>query len=191
MATLHIPDRNEVISGFEAVRDYLSARGVWHDRWQAAVAFGPDADQATILAAYAHVLQPYMAAHGYTTADVINVTPETPNLEALRTKFLQEHTHTEDEVRFFVEGQGVFWFNLGGDEPVVGVTCTPGDLLSVPAGIQHWFDLGPVPRVKAIRLFIDASGWVPHYTGTGAEVAYNAQIERILAEAGIVVKPSH
>jgi 1,2-dihydroxy-3-keto-5-methylthiopentene dioxygenase len=110
-----------------------------------------------------------MAEHGYTVADVINVLPTTPNLEALREKFLQEHTHTEDEVRFFVEGTGQFWFNLGGNEPIFYVRCTRGDLLSVPKGTPHWFDFWEEKRVKAIRMFIDTSGWVPHYTGTGAE----------------------
>lgn len=172
MASLHIPATGTHITDFEAVKQYLNARGVWHDRWEAAVQFGPDADQDTILAAYAHVLQPYMAQNGYAVADVINVTPETPNLEALRAKFLKEHTHTEDEVRFFVEGEGQFWFNLGGTEPIFYVRCGRGDLLSVPKGTAHWFDFWEHKRVKAIRIFIDTTGWVPHYTETGAETRF-------------------
>lgn len=176
MAVLLIPDKDQRIEGFSLVREYLAERGILHDRWQADQPLTRDADQATILAAYESVLKPYMAENGYTVADVITVTPETENLPALRAKFLSEHTHTEDEVRFFVDGMGLFWFNLGNDEPVIGVVCTAGDLLSVPAGVAHWFDLGETPFVKAIRMFIDISGWVPHYTESGIDVRYNGRV---------------
>jgi 1,2-dihydroxy-3-keto-5-methylthiopentene dioxygenase len=114
-----------------------------------------------------------MEKHGYKTADVINVNEETPNLPAIRQKFLKEHTHSEDEVRFFVDGQGYFWFNLGGDEPIFNVLCERGDLISVPAGTRHWFDMGTPAFVKAIRIFIDTSGWVPEYTESGINERYN------------------
>ncbi len=173
MAFLTIPDKNTVIHDAASIKTFLSQRGILYEQWQAAVPLADDADQATVLAAYEPVLQPYMQANGYQTADVINVTPATPNLEALRTKFLSEHTHTEDEVRFFVDGEGMFWFNLEGQEDVFCMTCQAGDLLSVPANTKHWFDLGPKTFVKAIRIFIDASGWVPHYTQSGVDAKYN------------------
>ncbi len=176
MAFLTIPDKNTVIRDAAEIKDYLNKRGVLYEQWEAAVSFDDDADQDTILKAYEHKLRPYMEANGYQTADVINVTPETPNLEALRTKFLTEHTHTEDEVRFFVDGEGMFWFNLEGDEDVFCVTCEAGDLISVPANSRHWFDLGPKNRVKAIRVFIDQSGWVPHYTESGIDANYNGRV---------------
>ncbi len=172
MALLLIPDQNQTVEGREAIQAYLQPLGVWHDQWEASIEFGPEATPETILAAYAPVLEPYMRQHGYRTADVIDVRPDTEGLEALRQKFLREHTHSEDEVRFFVEGQGYFWFNPGGGVPVICACCGAGDLLSVPAGMPHWFDLGPVPRVKAIRIFIDTAGWVPHYTETGTEQRY-------------------
>ncbi|MFN6015358.1 MAG: cupin domain-containing protein, partial [Flavobacteriales bacterium] len=86
-----------------------------------------------------------------------------------RAKFLAEHTHSEDEIRFFVDGRGLFWFNLE-NEPVFNLLCEKGDLISVPEGTKHWFDAGESdPFVKAIRIFIDMSGWVPHYTGSALE----------------------
>ena len=101
------------------------------------------ADQDAVLRAYDHCLAPFMEAGGYRTADVICVNPDTANLPELREKFLREHTHAEDEIRFFVAGQGYFWFNFDKPgEPVVCVKCEAGDLLSVPAGFKHWFDLG-------------------------------------------------
>jgi len=170
MAILRIPDKKIEISSIEEIQAYLQPLGIWHERWQAAVPFAPDASPDTVLSAYAYVLEPYMQRNGYTVADVIVVHPQSENLDAIRTKFLREHTHTEDEVRFFVEGKGWFWFHVGGE--VFHVECSAGDLLSVPAQMPHWFDLGSIPFVKAIRIFIDTSGWVPHYTETGIESKY-------------------
>ena len=172
MAYLTIPDKKIVLHEAAAIKDYLAKRGILYEKWEASIALNDDADQDSILAAYAHQLKPYMAANGYEVADVINVTPNTPNLAALRTKFLSEHTHTEDEVRFFVDGEGHFWFNLGGDNDVFSVTCQAGDLLSVPKNTSHWFDLGSKNFVKAIRIFIDMAGWVPHYTHSGIDAKY-------------------
>jgi 1,2-dihydroxy-3-keto-5-methylthiopentene dioxygenase len=173
MPILNIPDQARTISDIETIKTYLAERGIWLDRWQAQSEFAPDADQATILAAYAHVLYPFMQKHGYKTADVINIHSETPNYEAIRAKFLSEHVHTEDEVRFFVEGQGLFWFNLENQEPVFNVLCQAGDLISVPVGKKHWFDAGASnPKVKAIRMFEDTSGWTPHYTGADIAQKY-------------------
>lgn len=173
MAFITIPDKKQEIHNVQEIKQFLNARGVVYEQWEAAVEFDDNADQDTILNAYAHKLKPYMEANGYQTADVINVKPTTPNIEALRTKFLSEHIHTEDEVRFFVDGEGMFWFNLGNGEDVFCVTCHAGDLLSVPANTKHWFDLGPKNTVKAIRVFIDQSGWVPHYTESGVDAIYN------------------
>ena len=178
MAVLNIPAHNTHLTEPTAIRAYLQERGIWFDQWEAKEALAVDADQDTVLAAYAHVLEPFMAKHHYQTADVININAHTPNYEAVRNKFLSEHQHTEDEVRFFVDGEGYFWFNLNDEgstsAPVFNVLCQAGDLISVPANTRHWFDAGKEnPSVKAIRIFIDQSGWVPHYTESGVDKAYN------------------
>jgi 1,2-dihydroxy-3-keto-5-methylthiopentene dioxygenase len=173
MAILHIPDRNQRITDQEAIKTFLADQGVLFEKWEAKVEFDDDADQETILGAYEHVLQPYMNANGYQTADVISIHPNTPNLDMLKNKFLTEHIHTEDEVRFFVDGEGLFWFNQENGTPVYCVICQKGDLISVPANTKHWFDMGPKTFVKAIRIFIDQSGWVPHYTESGLDQTYN------------------
>lgn len=172
MAILSIPDQNITLTDPVEIRTFLNARGVVFEQWETPISLSDDADQATILAAYAHVLDPYMQANGYKVADVINVTPATPNLDTLRTKFLSEHRHTEDEVRFFVDGEGYFWFNLENGEPIFNVLCQSGDLISVPQNTAHWFDMAPKYFVKAIRIFIDQSGWVPHYTESGADARF-------------------
>lgn len=171
MAILNVPAQNLKISDFENIRAFLESRGVWHDRWKASAELADEASQEEILAAYQHVLGPFMAKGGYQTADVINVNQKTPDLPSLRAKFLAEHTHSEDEVRFFVDGEGLFWFNIEGE--VFSLLCQAGDLISVPAHTAHWFDLGPKAFVKAIRVFIDKAGWVPHYTGSGIDQNYN------------------
>lgn len=171
MAVLNIPSQNLSLNRFDEIQAFLESKGIWHDRWEAAIPLKKDSTQDEVLAAYSHVLDPFMKKGGYQTADVINVHSETPDLQLVRNKFLAEHTHTEDEIRFFVDGEGLFWFHIGDD--VFSLLCQAGDLISVPANVQHWFDLGPNPFVKAIRIFIDKSGWVPHYTDSGIDRRYN------------------
>lgn len=173
MAVLNIPDENRQITDVAEIRGYLNVHDIFFDQWQAAVVFEDTASQEEILAAYAHELEPYMQKNGYRVADVISINQLTPNYAEIRAKFLSEHTHSEDEVRFFVDGQGYFWFNLSDDQPIFNVLCQAGDLISVPSGTKHWFDAGETaPFVKAIRIFIDPAGWVPDYTQSKIEQNY-------------------
>jgi len=180
MTTLEIPDEGRTLTDYSEIKAYLDARGIVFERWDAAVPLTRDADQDAVLAAYAHALEPYMKRHGYQTADVIRVHPEIENIDGIRAKFLDEHTHSEDEVRFFVEGRGAFWFNIeGGDKPFC-VVCEAGDLIGVPAGTKHWFDMGGKPLVTAIRVFSNQEGWVPNYTESGISQKYNKPYEAAL-----------
>lgn len=173
MAILSIPDQNKKLDNVNEIRHYLNERGIFFAQWKANVSFDDSASQDEILAAYHHELKPYMKQNGYQTADVISINRLTENYPSIRAKFLSEHIHSEDEVRFFVDGSGLFWFNLGNNEPIFNVLCEAGDLISVPAGTKHWFDAGEHnPFVKTIRIFIDASGWIPHYTGSEIEQKY-------------------
>lgn len=140
----------------------LSTIGVRFERWNSPVTLSPADDADTILAAYRPYLDRLMGQSGAGTADVIKLDATTPNKAAIRTKFLSEHVHTEDEVRFFVHGQGNFVLHVGGR--VYDAQCTQGDLISVPAGTRHWFDAGETPFVTALRVFTDTTGWVAHYT---------------------------
>lgn len=169
MAILSIPDLNITEKNPDKIRSFMNERGIFFDQWNADVVFEDTANQEEILKAYESSLQPFMQSGGYQTADVITINKLTENYDAIRAKFLAEHTHSEDEIRFFVDGEGLFWFNLD-DEPVFNLLCEQGDLISVPEGTKHWFDAGETnPFVKAIRIFIDMSGWVPHYTESGVE----------------------
>ena len=173
MAILSIPAENKTIRDPKEIKAFFNARNLFFDQWSCSTIFDDSASQEEILAAYSTDLDPFMQAGGYVTADVISINQLTENYDAIRTKFLAEHTHSEDEIRFFVDGQGLFWFNLE-NEPVFNLLCEQGDLISVPAGTKHWFDAGATqPFVKAIRIFIDMSGWVPEYTASGLEKEFS------------------
>jgi len=121
------------------------------------------ADDAAILGVFESEIACLKADGGYQAMDVVRMRPGHPDQAALRAKFLSEHRHDEDEVRFFVEGAGLFCLREKGQ--VFMVLCEAGDLISVPAGLRHWFDMGPEPRFTAIRLFTSPEGWVARYTG--------------------------
>lgn len=173
MATLRMPDKNVTLRDPSAVRQFLDMRGIVYERWSAGRDLPSGATNEQVLAAYDYLLKPLMEKGGYQTADVIRVDGHTPNLEEIREKFIREHTHSEDEVRVFIEGQGFFWFHMEGrDDEVFALLCEQGDLISVPADTKHWFDLGDPPKVCAIRIFTDQAGWVPRYTNSGIDRRY-------------------
>jgi len=123
----------------------------------------PGAPQAEVLAAYRSEIERLVAERGYRSVDVVSLDPAYPDREALRRKFLAEHTHADDEVRFFVAGSGLFTLHAAGR--VYAVLCEQDDLISVPAGVPHWFDMGSAPAFTCIRLFNDPAGWVAQFTG--------------------------
>jgi 1,2-dihydroxy-3-keto-5-methylthiopentene dioxygenase len=172
MATLRIPDENRSITEFQGVRAYLAGLGIAYERWQPSHVVSADAPAAEILAAYSAEIDRLKAQGGYVAADVIDVSPQTPGLDAMLNKFNSEHWHDEDEVRFIIEGRGLFHVRPR-EGPVVAITVEAGDLLRVPRGTWHWFDLCQERRIRAIRLFQDPAGWTPHYTESRADRKYD------------------
>jgi 1,2-dihydroxy-3-keto-5-methylthiopentene dioxygenase len=171
MARIRIQDENREITGADEIRAFLQPHGIWYEKWEVEGRIGPDATSDEILAAYAPEIERLKAAGGFVTADVINVTSETPNLDAMLAKFNKEHTHSEDEVRFTVKGSGVFHIHPAGG-PVFAVQVEAGDLINVPAGTRHWFDLCSDRQIRCIRLFQDPSGWSPEYVDAGVHERY-------------------
>jgi len=168
MAILSIPEEHRRIDGTDAVAEFLAPYGIDYERWLSTADTGPDASAEAILAAYAGKLDELKARGGYVTADVIDVKPDTPGLDGMLARFNSEHWHDEDEVRFIVEGRGIFHIHPA-DGPVFAIEVEAGDLIRVPRGTHHWFDLCADRRIRAIRLFQDPSGWTPHYTHTGVD----------------------
>lgn len=141
----------------------LAPLNIRFERWSLDVPVDPDAPAEEILAAYRPHLDTLMGETGAGTADVIKLTPDHPQAAAMRAKFLNEHTHTEDEVRFFVKGEGNFLIHEQGR--VYDAHCTAGDLISVPAESKHWFEAGERPDFTVLRIFTDTTGWTPYFTG--------------------------
>ena len=141
----------------------LGRVGVRFEQWAASQPVAPGASQDEVIAAYRPDIERLMAADGYQAVDVISLTPDHPERVALRQKFLSEHTHSEDEVRFFVAGAGQFTLHIAGK--VYDVLCEQGDLIGVPDGTRHWFDMSESPYFVAIRLFTNKDGWVANFTG--------------------------
>ncbi|MBX6420625.1 MAG: cupin [Nevskia sp.] len=150
-------------AGFEEIRSQLAGIGVLFERWAASRQLDAQATQDEVIEAYRESVNRLMNQYGFRSVDVISMNADHPQREALRDKFLHEHTHEEFEVRFFVEGQGLF--NIRANGRVYSVLCQQGDLISVPAQVRHWFDMGPRPHLKCIRLFTTPEGWVANYTG--------------------------
>lgn len=157
-----------VFSSLDSIARTLAVHAVRFERWPVRAQLAPDADSASILAAYAPEIARLSRDGGYVSADVVRLAPDASNPSwaekagAARQKFLDEHRHGEDEVRFFVEGSGLFALRSQGS--VLLVLCEAGDLLSVPAGMRHWFDMGSAPRFCAIRLFGTPDGWKATFT---------------------------
>lgn len=166
------PEDGRVLNDAADIQRELAAIGVRFERWRAQAPVAPGAAQDQVLAAYRPEIDRLVAERGYQAVDVISLDATHPDRAALRRKFLSEHTHSDDEVRFFVAGSGLFVLHVAGR--VYAVLCEKDDLISVPAGIPHWFDMGSAPAFTCIRLFNDPAGWVAAYTGDDIAATFPA-----------------
>jgi len=171
MAIVTIPAESRRITDAAEIGAFLKSHGIDYAVWPLEDRVSPAAPAEQILAAYDPEIAELKRRGGFVTADVIDVYPDTPNLDAMLAKFSKEHTHTEDEVRFILQGRGVFHINPV-DRPVFAIEVWAGDMISVPLGTRHWFDLCTDRRIRAIRLFQDMSGWTPHYLENGVHAGY-------------------
>jgi 1,2-dihydroxy-3-keto-5-methylthiopentene dioxygenase len=153
----------KLLTHAEDIAATLAELGVRFERWQASAPLAPGASPDEVLAAYAPEIQRLKDEQGYVTVDVVSLSADHPQKDELRAKFLDEHRHGEDEVRFFVAGRGLFTLHV--EDHVYAVLCEKNDLISVPAGTRHWFDMGERPHFVAIRLFNNPEGWVAKFTG--------------------------
>ena len=171
MAIVYIPSKNSRLTDIGEIANYLAGIGIDYERWENVKQVPADATDQEILDSYSAEIESLKKKGGYVTADVINVIPTTPGLDEMLAKFNREHWHDEDEVRFIVKGHGLFHIvPEGGD--VVSIEMAAGDMIRVPRGTRHWFNLCGDRTVRAIRLFQDTSGWTPHYTDSGIDAGY-------------------
>jgi len=171
MAVLRIPDEKRALREENEIREHLAGIGIEYERWPIAPGVADNAPAEQVLQAYAPQVEQLKRRGGYVTADVIDVNPNTPGLDTMLAKFNIEHRHDEDEVRYIVAGRGLFHIHPPA-APIVALEVEAGDLIRVPRGTLHWFDLCGDRRIRAIRLFQDSAGWTPHYTNSGVDRGY-------------------
>jgi 1,2-dihydroxy-3-keto-5-methylthiopentene dioxygenase len=158
------PQSGVLYTEYSEIEAQLSQAGVQFERWTANCDLADDADQDTVIKAYRNSVERLMQQYGFQSVDVVSLQPDHPQKTAFREKFLAEHIHEDFEVRFFVDGKGLFYLHIG--DKVYAVLCEKGDLISVPANTTHWFDMGENPCFKCIRLFTTQEGWVATFTGS-------------------------
>ncbi|MFQ5890962.1 MAG: acireductone dioxygenase [Gemmatimonadota bacterium] len=171
MATVTIREDDRTLTDEGAISEFLGRFGIWYRRFEASDELGDNPTDEEVLTAYREPVEELMSEGGYVTADVIDVKPTTPGLQAMLDKFNKEHWHSEDEVRFIVHGRGLFHIHPE-DEPVFSIEVEKGDMINVPHGTRHWFDLCEDRTIRAVRLFQDPAGWTPHYTASGEETRH-------------------
>ena len=168
MTTLTIFSDNgtsgEVLTDYPVIAKVLNEIGVEFERWEASQPLSKDATQDEVLSAYKSSIDELNEKYGFKSVDVVGLNPDHPDKAAMRQKFLSEHTHADFEVRFFVEGSGLFYLHVS--DKVYTLLCEKGDLISVPANTTHWFDMGTKPYFKCIRFFTTPEGWVGDFTGS-------------------------
>ena len=170
MAIVSVPEQNLTISDAAQIKDYLAGINIEYEQWET-IPLRNDADEQAVLGTYQAQIDEIMQRGGYTSVDLVDVNSATPGLDQMLNKFNCEHWHDEDEVRFTVQGRGLFHIHPAG-KPVVAIEVEPGDMIRVPRGTHHWFNLCGTREIKAIRFFQNKTGWTPHYTGTLAEKGY-------------------
>jgi 1,2-dihydroxy-3-keto-5-methylthiopentene dioxygenase len=154
---------NKVLTHFEDIASTLAEQGVGFDRLQAATPMKPGVSHEEVISAYREQIDGLMTQRGHVTFDVLSVNRDDPQKAESRARFVDEHQHAADEVRFFVAGRGLFTLHIG--DFIYAVQCEKNDLISVPAGTGRWFDMGEHPHLVAIRLFNKPEGAIAHFTG--------------------------
>ena len=151
-------------SSADAIAIELSRLGVKFERWLAKFDLPDNASSEDIIRAYRQDIDELIKLSGYQSYDVINLNPDHPQKTELRQKFLAEHIHDDDEIRFFNRGKGLFTLHIG--NKVYEILCEKNDLIKIPAGTPHWFDMGENPDFSCIRIFDTPAGWVANFTGS-------------------------
>jgi 1,2-dihydroxy-3-keto-5-methylthiopentene dioxygenase len=158
-----VAEPERIITHFSEIAELLADVGVRLERWKTDQPVELATPDDVVMDAYRDSVEQLKEQYDFQSVDIVSLRPDHPKKAELRHKFLEEHTHADFEVRFFVDGQGLFF--LHPDHRVYAVLCDKGDLISVPADTPHWFDMGENPSFRCIRLFTTPEGWVAEFTG--------------------------
>jgi len=170
MAFVTIQDSKKTLASADEIRDFLGFHGLTYQTWDVPQTLAeiqkknlltPE-EKSTVLNTYEPQLKQLATEKGYIDNDMVCLCPETPNIDALLSKFDKDHYHTDDEVRFILSGRGIFGFE-GKKQEKFSIEVTAGDYIVIPAYNWHWFTLGESRDIKAVRLFQDMTGWSPYY----------------------------
>ncbi len=169
MAEIRIRNTNERISCDDQVLEFLNKHEVVYEKWDVSKLSDElsenftltDEQKQAVLDTFEPEIQDLAARRGYRTWDVITLSEATPDLEAKLAKFEEIHTHTEDEIRAIVSGNGIFIIKSP-EHGYFDVELEPGDVISVPENTPHFFTLVDNRKIVAVRLFVETDGWVAH-----------------------------
>ncbi|EYF00926.1 1,2-dihydroxy-3-keto-5-methylthiopentene dioxygenase [Chondromyces apiculatus] len=103
---------------------------------------------AQIAAATQHA----QSTRGWSEADRVRRSASRPQDEVEIVREADEHCHLEEEVRLFVEGEGLYDIR-GRDEQWIRVFVRAGDLVVVPARRYHRFLVGQAAELSYVQPF--------------------------------------
>jgi 1,2-dihydroxy-3-keto-5-methylthiopentene dioxygenase len=157
------------ITNNEEVKKFLNRNNITYDHWIIPESAKPyvekqvlsEEEKEKLLETVNDRFEFLKKEYGYQTRDLVVLHPEVPGLKEMLAKFDKVHYHTDEEVRYILDGSGYFGF-IGKEEKFL-VHVTASDFISVPRNTKHWFYLDENMRIKAVRYFTDTAGWVPNY----------------------------
>lgn len=145
------------------IKKLLAEEGIIYQEWGVKDQVHDFADEA-VLSAYSHEIEKLKEDFHYISADLVALNPDTPKLQEICSNFAKEHHHLDDEVRFVVEGEGVFEILSNKTKSMLKIKTQPGDLIIIPAARRHLFYLTASQNIRCIRLFKNSKGWEAIYS---------------------------
>jgi 1,2-dihydroxy-3-keto-5-methylthiopentene dioxygenase len=171
MAILNIYKENQLTLSTNSsteIEEALAKINVAYQRWQSLNC--ENMTEAEIAENFKTEINETLEKNNFSSFDIVSIRPDIKGLEALKEKFIAEHIHNDNEVRFFIDGEGLFCIH--DNDYVYQILCQQGDYIAVPAQTKHWFDMGSKASFKCIRFFENPEGWVANYTQTKISQQY-------------------
>lgn len=159
---MKIKTKTKTITNNEEAKKFLKKYGLYMELWQPEIT---DSGVLDPLLKYKNQIEKLKKKFSYASADCCTLNTSNPNLDKILEPFKKEHHHTDDEVRFTVEGEGIFGVNPLTDPPFE-ICVEAGDLLVVPAMTRHWFELTEKKNICCIRIFKENPKWEAIYEMT-------------------------
>lgn len=159
--------KGETLTDPSVIKETLGSIGVYFEQWdiESSTHMVDASEPDTILKAFSSEIDLLKEKRGYVSEDVVALSKALPNLDEICSKFDKLHHHTEDEVRFTVEGSGVFEVaDENNSQDLYKCTVEKGDLIVVPANRKHLFYLTREQNIQCIRLFKNNDGWEAIYS---------------------------